>query len=105
MYLQIEYIYFKGETGVDKVEMGGGPAVDTKLLKAGLFSCSGGGSRWPEGFPGGSDSKESDCSIGDLGSIPGSEDHPEKGTATCPSVLAMDSGAWRATVHGVARTE
>ena len=105
MYLQIEYIYFKGETGVDKVEMGGGPAVDTKLLKAGLFSCSGGGSRWPEGFPGGSDSKESDCSVGDLGSIPGSEDHPEKGTATCPSVLTMDSGAWRAIVHGVARTE
>ena len=33
----MEYIYFKGETGVDKVVMGGGPAVDTKLLKAGAF--------------------------------------------------------------------
>ena len=28
----------------------------------------------PEAFPGGSDSKESACNAGDLGSIPGSED-------------------------------
>ena len=31
------------------------------------------------GFPGGSDSKESGCNVGDLGSIPGWEDPPEKG--------------------------
>ena len=31
------------------------------------------------GFPGGSDSKESGCNVGDLGSIPGWEDPLEKG--------------------------
>ena len=51
-----------------------------------------------------SDSKESDCSVGDLGSIPRLEDPLEKGLATCSSVLAMERGAWRATVHGVARS-
>ena len=40
------------------------------------------------GFPGGSDGKESTCSTGDRGSIPGSEDPLEKGMATHSSVLA-----------------
>ena len=40
------------------------------------------------GFPGGSDGKESTCSTGDWGSIPGSEDPLEKGMATHSSVLA-----------------
>ena len=40
------------------------------------------------GFPGGSDSKESVCSAGDLGSIPGSEDPLKKGMATHSSILA-----------------
>ena len=40
------------------------------------------------GFPGGLDSKESACSVGDLGSIPGLEDPPEKGMATHSSILA-----------------
>ena len=34
------------------------------------------------GFPGGSDSKESACNVGDLGSILGEEDLLEKGMAT-----------------------
>ena len=34
------------------------------------------------GFPGGSDSKESACSVGDLGSIPGLEDLLEKEIGT-----------------------
>ena len=33
-------------------------------------------------FPGGSDGKESTCNMGDLDSIPGSEDRLEKGMAT-----------------------
>ena len=33
-------------------------------------------------FPGGSDGKESTCNVGDLDSIPGSEDRLEKGMAT-----------------------
>ena len=42
-----------------------------------------------EGFPGGSDVKESACSAGDQGSILGWEDPLEKGMATYSSI------AWR----------
>ena len=41
-----------------------------------------------EGFPGGSDGKESACSAGDPGSIMSQEDPLEKGMATDPSILA-----------------
>ena len=40
------------------------------------------------GFPGGSDSKESVCNVGDLGSVPGLKDPLEKGMATHSSILA-----------------
>ena len=54
------------------------------------------------GFPGGSDNEES--AAGDLGW----EDPLEEGTATHSSLPAwripMDRGAWRATVHGVAKS-
>ena len=40
------------------------------------------------GYLGGSDSKESACSAGDLGSIPGWEDPLEKGMATYSSIFA-----------------
>ena len=39
-------------------------------------------------FPGSSDGKESDCSAGDPGSIPGWEDPLEKGMTTHSSILA-----------------
>ena len=39
-------------------------------------------------FPGGSDGKESACTAGHLGSIPGWEDPLEKGLATHSSILA-----------------
>ena len=39
-------------------------------------------------FPGGSDGKESACSAGDQGSIPGSGDPLEKGMATHSNILA-----------------
>ena len=44
----------------------------------------------PGGFPGGSDGKESACSVGDPSSIPGSgrSDPLEKGMATHSSILA-----------------
>ena len=60
------------------------------------------------GTPGGSDSKESTYNVGDLGSIPGLGRYPEEGMATHSSILAwripMDRGAWRAMVHGVAKS-
>ena len=39
-------------------------------------------------FPGGSDSKESTCNAGDLGSIPGWKDSLENGIATLSSLLS-----------------
>ena len=41
-------------------------------------------------FPGGSDSKESACNAGDLGSILGWEDPLERGMATHSSVLPWE---------------
>ena len=41
-----------------------------------------------QGFPGGSDSKESVCNTGDLDSIAGWKDPLKKGMATHPSILA-----------------
>ena len=60
------------------------------------------------GLPGGSDSKESACNMGDLGSIPGSGRSPGEGNGyllqcTCLE-NSMDREAWMATVHGVAKS-
>ena len=61
------------------------------------------------GFPGGSDGKESTCNVGDLGLIPGWEDHLEEGMATHSSIIAWriptDRGAWWAPVHGVTKSQ
>ena len=60
------------------------------------------------GFPGGSDGKESACSAGDWGSVPGSGRSPgkENGNPLQYSFLGspIDRGAWWATVHGVAKS-
>ena len=62
-----------------------------------------------QGFPGGSDGKESACNVGDLGSIPGSGRSPGegKGNPLWYSCLEnpMDRGAWWAIVHGVAKSQ
>ena len=54
------------------------------------------------GLPGDSDGKESDCSEGDLGSVPGLGRSPGKGNGNPlqDSCLenSMDRGAWWATV-------
>ena len=59
-------------------------------------------------FPGGSDSKESACSAGDLGMIPGSGGSPGERNGNPLQYLclenSMDSRAWWATVHGVAKS-
>ena len=63
---------------------------------------------WILGFPGGSDSEESTCNVGHLGSIPrlgrtpgGGHDNPLQ--YSCLE-NPMDRGAWRAIVHGVAKS-
>ena len=63
----------------------------------------------PYGLPGGSDSKESVCNAGDLGSIPGLGRYPREGN-NYPLQYSglensMDRGVWQATVHGVAKSQ
>ena len=59
------------------------------------------------GFPGGSEGKESDCNAGDLGSVPGLGRSPGEGNGNTLQYSclenSMDRGAWKATVHGVAK--
>ena len=59
------------------------------------------------GFSGGSDSEESACDIGDMGSIPGLGRSPEDGNDYPLQYYClekpMDRGAWGAAVHGVAK--
>ena len=64
--------------------------------------------RKTSGFSGGSVSKESACNARDLGSIPRSGRSPGGGNSyplqySCLE-NSMDRGAWRATVHGVAKS-
>ena len=58
---------------------------------------------------GGSDGKESVCSAGDLGSVPGLGRSSGEGTGyplqySCLK-NSMDRGAWWATVHGVTKSQ
>jgi len=60
---------------------------------------------WSWGFPDGSDSKESSCNAGDLGSIPGLGRSPGGGNGNPLQYSClenpMDRGTWRSTVHGI----
>ena len=57
---------------------------------------------WPLGFPGGSDGKESACSVGDLGLIPGLGSSPGEGNGNPLQYFclenSMDGKAWQVTV-------
>ena len=59
------------------------------------------------GFPGSSVGKETACSAGDPGSIPGSGRSSGKGDGNLLQYSCLENpmkrGAWRATVHGVTR--
>ena len=62
-----------------------------------------------ESFPGGSDSKEYACSVGDLSSIPGLGRFPGEGNGNPLQYSglenSMDRGAWQAIVHGVTKSQ
>ena len=62
-----------------------------------------------QGFPGGSDGKESACNAGDMGSIPGLGRSPGGGHSNALQYSClenpMDRVAWGATVHRVARSQ
>ena len=61
------------------------------------------------GFPGGSDSKESTCNAGELASTPGSGRSLGEGNGSPLQYFClekfMDRGTWRATVHGIAKSQ
>ena len=61
-----------------------------------------------EGFPGGSDGTESACNAGDLGSIPGLGRSTGEGNGYPLQYSGLknptDREAWKATVHGVAKS-
>ena len=56
-----------------------------------------------EGFPGGSNVKESACDAGDPGSITGLGRSPGEGNVYPLQYSCLDRGAWWATAHGVLR--
>ena len=60
-----------------------------------------------QGFPGGSDGKESACNAGDLGLIPESGRSPGEGNGNPVQYSCLenpiDGGAWPTTVHGPQR--
>ena len=62
-----------------------------------------------QGFPGGSDGKESTSNAGDLGSVPGLGRSPERGHGNPLQFSClenpMDRGAWWVTVHGVTKSQ
>ena len=61
------------------------------------------------GFPSSSNDKESACTAGDLGLIPGLERSPGGGHGNPLQYSCLESpidrGAWRATVRGVAKSQ
>ena len=75
---------------------------NNKYLLTGYLQCA-------RGFPGGSDSKESACNVGDPGLIPGLGRSPgeENGCPLQYSCLenSMNRGVWQATVHRVAESD
>ena len=60
-------------------------------------------------FPGGSDGKASAYNLGDPGSIPGLGKSPGEGHGNPLQYSClenpMDRGTWKATVHGVAKSQ
>ena len=57
------------------------------------------------GFPSSSDGKASACNAGDPGSITGSGRSPGEGNGNLLQYSCLeDTGAWQATVHGVAKS-
>jgi len=61
------------------------------------------------GFAGGLDARESACNAGELGLIPGWGRSPGRGNGNplqCSCLgNAVDRGAWRVIVHGVAKSQ
>ena len=57
------------------------------------------------GFPGGSDSKESACNIGDLGAIPRLERSPGEGNGNPLQYSCLENSMDRGTVQGITKSQ
>ena len=57
------------------------------------------------GFPGGSEDKESACSMGDLGSIPGLGRSPGEGNGNPRQYSCLENPMDGKPVHGVAKSQ
>ena len=61
------------------------------------------------GFPGGSKDEASACNVGDPGLIPGLGKSPGEGNGNPLQYSCLENpmnrGAWRAAVHGVAKSQ
>ena len=61
------------------------------------------------GFPGGSDSKESTCNVGDLDLIPGSGRSPREGNGHPLQYSCLENslgrGAWWPMFHGITKSQ
>ena len=77
-------------------------------MERGLTSLAGPSTHWL-GFPGGSDGKESAHNAGDLSLIPGLGRSPGEGNGNPLQYSCLenpkDRGVWRATAHGVAKSQ
>ena len=84
-------------------------SIAPRFLQMELFHSFYGWVVFHAGSPGGSDGKESACSVKDPGSIPGSRRSPGEGNGTPLQYSClenpMDRGAWWATVHGVTKSQ
>ena len=58
-----------------------------------------------QGFPGGSDGKESACNVGELGSVPGLGRSPGEGDDCCPLQYSGLENSVGCIVHGVAESD
>ena len=87
-------------------EVGNGNTLQYSCLENPMHRVS--GSSDGREFPGGSDSKESACSAGDLGSVPGSGKSPGEGNGYPLQYSglenSLDRGSWQAIVHGVVKS-
>ena len=89
-------------------EPGGLPSMGSHRVRHDWSDLAAAAAGFCQGFPGGSDGKESACNARDLGLIPGSGRSPGEGNGyplqySCLG-NPMDKGAWQATVHGVAKS-
>ena len=109
------YSYFSGDTGFPKsiqeqhYIMGLGLWTQFRLSEAHAGKYSSLSLFTLQGFPGGSGGKDSACNVGDPGSILGLRRFPGEGNGkpfwySCLE-NPMDGGAWKATVHGVAKNQ